>query len=210
MNLRRLGILTLALSLLPSCVDLSRTNPEKQYYRLHVERAGPKGSKISDTRVHVSRFAVSPGFGTKELVYHKGRQEYESDFYNEWFLPPAIMVTQEIREWLNDSGIFETVVTPSSLVEPNYILEGIVNSLYGDVEDRSQPKAILAMQTMLIRQTATNTSVVAQFDYRQEVAVEEYSQESLVAALNQALGKILKQLETDLQALRSELAVANP
>ena len=58
----------------------------------------------------VRRIRVTPKYEGKGLVYRLSELSYESDFYNEFFISPVSMFTEEIRKQLSESGLFKIVV----------------------------------------------------------------------------------------------------
>jgi Protein of unknown function (DUF330). len=147
----------------------------------------------------ISRFKISPSFDGREFIYRTGDLGYESDFYNQFFRAPESLITEEVRKWLSQSGLFKYVVDSTSNVEPNYILEGNVNDLYGDFRTSNTPKAVLEIQFFLIDETSTNPEIIFQNNYRREVVLSVSSPEALVNGWNEALQQILTALEEDLK-----------
>jgi len=86
-------------------------------------------------------------------------------------------------------------------VNPTHILEGTVMNLYGDFSEGSQPGAVLGIQFSLIDDIAGRSEIVLQKSYRREVPIQGMPPAALVEAWNEALRKVLIDLEKDLKAL---------
>jgi hypothetical protein len=80
----------------------------------------------------INKLRVSPLFAGRAMVYRVADLQYESDFYDEWFVAPGTLVTQQVHQWLSRSAGFETVVVGTNHVEPTHLLEGTVTEFYGD------------------------------------------------------------------------------
>ena len=130
-----------------------------------------------------------------------GDLRYESDFYNEFLIAPGSLLTEEVRQWLVGSGLFQHVTDTTSPLEPTYILEGTVSVLYGDYRNGASSAAALGMQFVLVRDVSARTEIVFQKQYAKEVGIREASSEALVNGWNEALRQILKALESDLSKI---------
>ena len=181
------------------CINLERGYPEKRYFILDASRDENISSPDTGKAITVRRFRVSHKYEGKGLVYRLEELSYESDFYNEFFIAPASMFTEEIRKQLAGSGLFKHVVAPSSLLDSTYILEGAVTALYGDYRVSTAPKAILEMQFFLLQETAASPKIIFQSQYHKEEPLNGNTPDALVKSWNSALNQILTGFETDLK-----------
>jgi len=185
--------------LLIGCLNLERSYPGKRYFILDVSRGKDISSPDTETVLKVRRFRVSPQYEGKGFVYRLADLNYESDFYNEFFILPASLLTDEINQWLAGSGLFRHVVTPSSHLAPTHFLEGTVTALYGDYGVSTAPKAILEMQFFLLQETAASPKIIFQSQYHKEEPLKGNTPDALVKSWNKALNQILTEFETDLE-----------
>jgi cholesterol transport system auxiliary component len=181
------------------CTTLNKNYPERNYYLLSVSNKDQNLSPVSGTVLEIRRFQISPSFAGTGFVYRKGDLSYQSDFYNQFFRPPGLLITEEVRKWLSESGLFKYVVDSTGDVEANYILEGNVNELYGDFRAPNTPKAALGIQFFLIDEVSANPKIIFQNNYHREMALSSNSPEDLVKGWNEALQQILTALEKDLR-----------
>ena len=70
-----------------------------------------------DAVLAIRPLRVSPSYAGSEFVYRTGDVSLESDFYNEFFIPPGRLVSEEVRRWFEASGLFEMVVDSASPIE---------------------------------------------------------------------------------------------
>ncbi|HEX3035975.1 MAG TPA: hypothetical protein VHT73_12775 [Thermodesulfobacteriota bacterium] len=195
------SLLMLFLILTGCAAKLERNYPQRNYYILNVSNTNGNSSPASDGILEIRRFTISPNFTTREFVYRKGDLSYVSDFYNQFFRPPGMLITEETRKWLSESGLFKYVLDSSNSARPDYVLEGNVNELYGDYRTSGTPKAVLGIQFFLIDETSPNSQIIFQKNYYGEVALKNNSPETLVEGWNNALEQILTDLKEDLMKL---------
>jgi cholesterol transport system auxiliary component len=186
-------------SLSTGCINLERSYIEKHYFVLNSSPAEDISSPDTGKVITVRRIRVSPKYEGKGLVYRLGELSYESDFYNEFFISPVSMFTEEIRKRLAGSGLFKHVVDPSSLLDSIYVLEGAVMALYGDYRVSTAPKAVMGIQFLLLQETAVNPKIIFQRQYHKEEPLKGNTPDALVKSWNSALSQILTEFETDLK-----------
>lgn len=179
------------------CVNLSTSYLEKHLYALEVGRPGDPFVPVAQTVLKVRKFQISPAFEGKEFVYRISDVRYEADFYNEWFIPPNAMLTQQVLNWLTMAGVFQYVIDSSGPLSATHRLEGNVTALYGDY--RAAPsKAVLSLQFFLVQVPSDPADILWHQEYRKEVELSEKSPEALVKGWNEALRLILTALDEDL------------
>ena len=181
------------------CVNLERSYIEKHYFVLDSSPAEDISTPDTGKVITVRRLRVSPKYEGKGLVYRLKELSYETDYYNEFFISPVSMFTEEIRKRLAGSGLFKNVVDPSSLLDSTYVLEGAVTALYGDYRASTAPKAVMEIQFLILQQTDVNPEIVLQRQYHKEEPLNGSTPDALVKSWNTALNQILTEFENDLK-----------
>lgn len=203
MKRKSLLILTFGIFILFSlsigCVNLERSYIEKHYFVLDSSPAEEIPSPDTGKVITVRRLRVSPKYEGKGLVYRLKELSYETDYYNEFFISPVSMFTEEIRKRMAGSGMFKRVVDPSSLLDSTYVLEGAVTALYGDYRVSTAPKAVLEIQFLILQQTDVSPEIVLQRQYHKEEPLNGSTPDALVKSWNTALNQILTEFENDLK-----------
>lgn len=174
--------------------------PEKHYYALNPSRPDHTAPSGATFTLKVRPFDASPGFSGRELVYRLGEHEFESDYYNVYFIPPAPALTQQARQWLRRSGRFAAVVEGAAGLDPDLTLEGSVTTIHGDFRNKQNPLAVLELQIFLVRAKEKDAPLAFQNTYRREIpfAFDGKDPSGLIAGLNTAAADILSELESDL------------
>lgn len=189
------------LSLLTGCFSFNKNFPEKRFFVLSASRSEKLSLPKLNAVLKIQRFRVSPQFEGKGFVYRKGNFNYESDFYNEFFISPGLMIAQEAGKWLSGSGLFKYVMTSSSPVEPILELEGVISALYGDYRDTRVPKAVLEIQFFLVQNVSSRPVIVFEKTYHEETLIKGNSPDALVAGWNLAIEQIFTKFETNVKDL---------
>jgi cholesterol transport system auxiliary component len=187
--------------LLTGCFNFNKSYPEKHFFVLSAKRSKKLSLSKSNVVLKIQRFCVSPQFEGKEFVYREGNLNYESDFYNEFFISPGLMITEEVGKWLAGSGLFKYVMGSSSPIEPTLKLDGVVSALYGDYSDTEAPKAVLEIQFFLVRNVSFRPVIVFGKAYHEETLLKGNSPDALATGWNLALEHILTEFETNLKNL---------
>jgi cholesterol transport system auxiliary component len=186
-------------SLSTGCINLERSYIEKHHFVLDSSPAEDISSPDTGKVITVRRIRVSPKYEGKGLVYRLGELSYESDFYNEFFISPVSMFTEEIRKRLAGSGLFKHVVDPSSLLDAPYILEGAVTALYGDYRVSTAPKAVMEIQFFLLQETDSNLKIIFQSQHHKEEPFKGNTPDGLIKSWNTDFHQILTEFENDLK-----------
>ena len=189
-----IGLLIVLFS--PGCAG--RKAIVKDTFLLDAQRGGAAVQAASETILAVQPFSIAPAFQGKGLVYRTGDNQYESDFYNEYFVSPSAMMTDQTRNWLAESGAFAQVLSPISSVEPTHILEGHIKQVAADVRDKANPQAVLEISFYLLQQHKRERAIRFQKTYSAMQPLESRTAPACVVALNQCLTEILGNLEKDL------------
>ncbi|HYT56161.1 MAG TPA: ABC-type transport auxiliary lipoprotein family protein [Verrucomicrobiae bacterium] len=185
------------------CVSLERSYPEKRYFVVELGENMQQSNPVGEKTLLVSGLRISPRYADKSFVYRTSEAGYESDFYNQFLTSPETMLSEEVRKGLAASTAFKYVVGPSSQLQPNYVLEGSVNALYGDFRNLDKPAAVLEIEFFLHNEDSANPGIVLQKRYMKAVSLSGRSPEALVKGWSQALGAVLTELNTDLQKVKS-------
>jgi ABC-type uncharacterized transport system auxiliary subunit len=187
--------------LLPGCSlkkAVQQSAPETRHFVLEASRSDSAGSAQNESVLYVRDMTVSPRYEGTGFVSKRGEAEYTTDFYNRFLIPPDLLVTQEVRDWVLAAGVFGQVIHSGSLVAPTHALEGRVNALYGDYSVQP-PQAVLEIELFLVENPLDRSAVVFHERYREEVPLDDRKPESLVLGWNTGLARALGKLEAGLE-----------
>lgn len=192
--------LLLFIALIIGCGGINKSYPERTYYLFEVSEPSNPLTPVQGTTVEVKRFSISPGNEGKEFVYRTTEIQYLSDFYNQFFRPPSVILTEAVTQWLDQAQVFEDVLNPISQALPIYFIEGNVVELYGDYRNQSAAKAVMKIQFYLLKTSdlGDQPNIVFGKTYESEQPIGSATPPNLMNGWNLALEDILDEFLKDL------------
>ena len=76
---------------------------------------------------------AGPGLEVRGLQWLERDGSVHVDFYEQWAVPPAQAVEDDLRQWLADSGQFRAVVAPGSRLNADFVLEAELDAFIADL-----------------------------------------------------------------------------
>lgn len=177
-----------------------KTPPRKDRYLIAPERPIGGEAAPQPATLAIKLFEISAPFKDKGLVYRLTDLKYDSDFYREFFVSPAVMITEATGRWVDRSGVFARVIEGGSGVRSDAMMMGTIRELYGDYRDKTAPAAVISFRVALVRQEGYDLAPVFEKEYARRRPVEGPGMNALAAAWSCALADMLAELETDLRA----------
>jgi cholesterol transport system auxiliary component len=177
--------------------SITRPSVERHLYSLETERSAPAATARIPATLKVGRISMQPPYGGTTFLYRTGELQYEADPYNGFFAAPNELLGHAIAQWLGQSQLFAAVREPASPLTGDYVLEGLVTALYGDLRDPRDPGAVLAIR-IYVRRSDAEGALVFEHAYSQRVRTGSDSAEALARGYGAALGQVLGKLEQDL------------
>lgn len=193
-------MIVLAAAALAAC-GLSRPAVERTTYLLTATREAPPAAAAKPVAVKVRPMRAAPLYERRELLYRVDGERVVSDFYNEFAESPESMLTAAVIAWLRNARLFAAVIEPGVPVDAPYALDGSIVTLRGDFRDPAKPAAEVAIQFYLVRLGGAAPQLVYDRVLASRVDLAARTPQALAAGYNQALGRILAELERDLAAL---------
>ena len=201
---RALALVTMALvaTSMVAC-SLSRESVAKRTFLL--EPTPPPMATVQKlTSLRLGLVNVAAPYRGKAFVYRQGELKYEADFYSEFFVSPAAMLSEATARALSAANVFRRTVPPGASDPADYVLDGFASELYGDMREPAKPVAAVAITYYLSPSNALSPNVVWTREYRQRAPAGAATPDAFAKALNVALSAILADLARDLAA--AELA----
>ncbi len=133
-----------------------------------------------------------PGLEQRGLQWLLPDGSLHVDFYNQWAVPPAQAVTDDLRHWLAASGLFSAVVAPDSGLTPDMTLEGQLTAFVAN------PRALTAhaaLALVAIDQHPVPAKVLLQRTISADARMAGATPEGVVDGLRAALTDVFRQTE---------------
>jgi cholesterol transport system auxiliary component len=193
-----------ALLLASGCLKLEKSYPQKSSYALQALRSAPSQQTPSQQILQIRKFASAPAYRGRGFVYRTGEQTWQSDYYRQFFTPPAAMITEQCRRWLQQTGIYSQI-NQGGYPPADHLLQGRIVALHGDYRPDRTPEAVLELQLTLIDERSTPGRIVLDRLYRRSLPLADRQPATLVNAWNEALATILSEFEAQLRQAQNPL-----
>ena len=175
-----------------------------RYYMIDVARGNVAVEFAKDRVVRLNPVRVTSLYRGKTLVFRIGENEYRPQPPHQFFAEPSEMFTEQLRRWLEKTGLFSRVVI-SDDVPADMVLDTAVTALYGEQRDQFSPQAVLEMQFFLMSNDPNNTKPLFQTGLRVDVDIEQSTPENVVKGWKQGLEELFWTLEDDLSGYFTKL-----
>lgn len=175
--------------------------PEKiNTFRLTVSTPNQPSPVQTPYCVSVRPCRAAPAFRSKVLIYRVGEAEYQKDFYNQLLSTPAESITQSLSDWI--TSVQWTPCLPGTAPKDFYTITPVLDEIYGDFRDGSNPFAVVKMQLSL---TLTDSKcrcvkTLVNKPYEARVLMGKWTIRELVVAYSKALEKIFADFQKDAEA----------
>lgn len=146
-QLKRIFFLVVLVSFLTGCFGLGSKDDDDtpHYYIIDVDRGAVAADFAKDRVLYIQPVKVTSHFRGKTIVFRVGENEFRSQAPHEFFSEPEEMFTEQLRRWLQKSGLFSKVVM-SPDEHADLVLETAITALYGEQREQFSPQAVLEMQ----------------------------------------------------------------
>lgn len=148
--------------------------------------------------LRVGTINVAAPFRGKTFVYRVSDLLFQSDYYVEFLVPPAAMLTEQTARALDRARPFERVAGPGAAADAQWVLDGFATALYADEREPGKPAAALDITYYLTPTAGSQETPVWTREYRQHVAMRDTTPVAYAEALNRAFGEIVAELARDL------------
>lgn len=178
-------------SILPS----PKMEPAKRYMFSMDAAALEKAQDASRAipTIHIRRLAAASPFKGRAFVYKLAENRFEQDMYHIFISPPEGLLTEYIAQSFNA----QRAALPVASSTADLILDGVVESLYGDYTDKNTPAAVIAIRFSLFTWSSKNTPVFLE-TLSARHPLPDNTADALVEGWNQALADIMNQLANHL------------
>jgi len=145
----------------------------------------------------IRQLDISPEFESNFFVYRISSGRYTFDYYNKFMVAPARMITDAIGETLYTSPFFKSVPA----YEPQdikYQLWGKIIDIYGDIQDKNHPKAVITLRLILEKREGTGFVQIINKIYPASVPLTRFDAKNLITAWDICLRHIVSDFYKDL------------
>jgi cholesterol transport system auxiliary component len=167
---------------------------QKRDWPLDVRRDAALPPRRGGRILLVRNVQAAPGLEQRGLQWLQRDGSLHVDFYEQWAVPPAEAVADDLRRWLADAGLFGAVVAAGSRLNADFVLEGEVNTFMADLRTDTA-RASLAI--VLYDQRPNPTRLLLQKTESAEVKLAGTDAPALAEGMKAALVEVLRRTEQD-------------
>jgi cholesterol transport system auxiliary component len=188
---RRLA-LAAALSLAGCSVLPSEPYPDRRNWPLVVRRPEALPPRRNGMVLLVRTIGAAPELEARGLQWLRPDGSVHVDYYEQWAVPPAQAVDDDLRQWLAASGIYTAVLEPGSRLRADLVLEAELDAF---VADLPAGVARAALAVVLMDERTSPARVLLQQTFSATAKLASDNIPDLVEALRAALRDVLEQVE---------------
>lgn len=192
-NLSRRAVLTASAAVCGCSVLPTRAYQERREWPLDVP---PPAAAAATTGRHVlllRALRAGPGLDARGLRTMQPDGAERIDNWEEWAVPPPQGVEEDLREWLESSGLFAAIAMPGSAAHADLILEGELLAL---AANPAAGTAHAALSLVLLRRQGDQP--LLQRSFTGTGRLQGAGGPALAAAMRAALEDMLAQVQTAL------------
>ena len=187
------GIVSLArCSVLPQTPYLQRRDWPLDVHRTAVVPPRRRGRVLL-----VRSLRAAPSLESRGLQWLQRDGSVHVDFYEQWAVPPAQAVEDDLRRWLAGAGLFSAVIAPGSQLSADFVLEGELTVF---MAEPSAGKARAALALVLLDQRNGSAKVLLQRTEAAEVRLADQEPQAIAEAMKAAIIDVLRRTEAAIAA----------
>ena len=195
--MRRRSLLGGAAALAGCSVLPQQPTLQRRDWPLDVRRGKTLPPRARGRVLLVRSVRAAPELEARGLQWLQRDGSLHVDFYEQWAVPPAQAVEDDLRQWLADAGLFKAVLAPGSRLNADLVLEGELDVFSVDL---SAGVARTALALVLLDQRAGGTKVLLQRTESAEAKLGGTDPPAMVDALKASLVAVLGKSEQAIAA----------
>jgi cholesterol transport system auxiliary component len=137
---------------------------------------------------------AGPGLDVRGMQWLQRDGSIHVDFYEQWAVPPAQAVEDDVRQRLAGAGLFSAVVAPGSRLEADYVLEGELQTF---IADPGAGVARVSVAFVLLDQHPSAIKALLQRTESAEVRLTGDDPAAIAAGMRAAVAEVLEKIERD-------------
>jgi hypothetical protein len=190
---------------MPGCSLLNRTQTRQPHqFNLEVTRPEPQstaGSTEIDS-IAVAPFSAAIPFSGTSFQVRVSDQEWTEDYFHRFITGPDILVTQLLRNWLDDANVAEVVTLPNSTITPHLSVTGHIRELFLDLRDPDSPRCHVNIDLEITTNIGNAKSdVLLSENFESTVPLRDVSAESAIDGWELGLQDIFSKIEKSIRSI---------
>ncbi len=190
--------LLIAMAMLTGCAG-SRTSKPTYYYTLDYPPPGIAATTRLAFVLRVDRFAVTPPFDTRRMIYADKGLHRNAYAHFQWVAAPGEMLAFFLGRDLRESQAFDAVLPPDAAAPPTHVIQGWIDTfLEEDFTATGQASLTLSIILIDARETDATRRILFQQSYTAKTDCTAKTPAALAEAMSRAASSVSARLVQDI------------
>ena len=196
-NIKTIIITLIASLFLAGCFSAQHIKQNK--YMLHIQM--PKKTKTlrNAKTLQLTEPLITPQFSNNSFVYRISNTQYQTDYYNIFFIPAFQQVRQLLTQYLTRQSFIHRVIGAPSVIGAQYVLSTDILDLYADYRNTNNPTGVVTIQFSLYKHLSGKYYLIMHKTLSESTPLKQKDSTSLVNAWSAGLQRIFKKLSIQLR-----------
>jgi cholesterol transport system auxiliary component len=191
---------------LTACFDLKQPRNKIEYYSLEYDPPRMSNHPPVSQVIKVALFSVSPIYNTRKIIYRDTAYKRAAYDYHKWQANPAEFITYFLARDMQQSGLFEAVVTRNHQLPHAFLLGGSVDEfLESDLSDGWQADLSLNVFLVNAQEKDVTKKMIFQKSYHVSKPCRQRNPQALAEAMSAAMSEASAQIINEVYNHLAEL-----
>jgi hypothetical protein len=191
---------------LSGCASRDSLNRQQQTFLLEIPANAQHQAAAAGDTLKIRYCRATAPFDSQYFLYRTQAGQYQQDYYKQFLTPPNEQITEQLRIWLEQGGVFRNVLAASTATTAGYILEPHLLAMYANFSDPAKPETVLKMHFILLKinSAGQSSTIVMDTTYDSKESFEKRTGGDIVKNYNSSLETIFARLQSDIAASLSK------
>ena len=191
--------LILTLMALPACSIPGRAPIRTHQFDLSTKPfSESEKNPLTGPALMLQQFHITPAFDSYSFIYRTADDVYTRDYYNEFIIYPAKLITDKFAGCLFSSREFIPGMAGSKETV-FFRLSGKITKLYADLRQSGRPCAVMEIGLLLEKKEGSTFRPVLSETYSRNVPVSSHRPIELIRGWSRGLSGIVRQFTDDVR-----------
>ena len=186
------------------CIGPKPKTKTTTYFTLEYNSPGFEDRTALPVTLQIQRFQVAPDYNTEKIVFREKDFKRNQYNYERWRSNPRDMVTYFLNRDMRESGLFQGIFPPESLLRSSHLISGTVDEFYE--KDGDPWHAVLTISITLLKANEPDITkrVMFQKSYHTEKPCTDKTPDAFIQAMGDAMAELSVNIIDDLYHCLSE------
>ena len=197
-------IILVSCILIQGCIGPKPRRKNITYYTLEYESPVFEKKPLLPATIQIQRFQVAPDYNTEKIVFRKSaflRDEYN---YKRWRSSPSDFATYLLNRDMRESGLFQGVFPPQSLLRSSHLITGTVDEFFEKDGDLWHAALSISITLLKTNEPDVTKRVLFQKSYNAQIPCTQNTTDAFVQAMGIAMATLSTEIIDDIYSKLSD------